>query len=65
MTVLTGYHRIFVWYDVKVVAVEIAPGKESARIGDDGALNAECLAVGSCCFTATSVRCGIVPIVMH
>ena len=45
--------------------VEIVPGKESARIGDDGALNAECLAVGSCCFTATSVRCGIIPIVMH
>ena len=41
------------------------PGKESARTGDDGALNAECLAVGNRCYTATSVRCGIVPIIMH
>ena len=45
--------------------VEIVPGKESARTGDDGVLNTECLAMGSRCFTATSVRCGIVPIVMH
>ena len=65
MTVLTGYHRIFVWYDAKVIAVEIAPGKESARTGDDGALNVECLAVWSHCYTVTSVRCGVVPIIMH
>ena len=65
MTVLTGYHRIFVWYDVKVISVEIAPGKESARTGDDGALKAKCLAVGGRCCTATSVRCGIVHIIMH
>ena len=65
MTVLTAYHRVFVWYDVKVFAVEIASGKESARNGDDGVLNTECLAMGSRCFTATSVRCGIIPIVMH
>ena len=65
MTVLTGYHRIFVWYDVKVIVVEIAPGKGSARTGDNGALNAECLPVGSRCYKATSARCGIVPIIMH
>ena len=52
------------WYDAKVIAVETALGKGSARAGDDGVLNVECVAAGNRCCTATSMKCGIVPLIL-